>query len=132
MSEVFTYTPGGAETLDQFNTRVAQFCRDNEVVDVVPSTGGETLMLSLTEPDDLPYEVPTLLQPFVLRAGVRDMPTLEVSLAALRPQLAKSLGLPVDELSILRTSLLSIPSSVQDSYIILIITVGMLEDDGKN
>lgn len=63
--EVFAYDPQGAETLDAFNLRLHQFANGNDVVGVVPTVIGNSLVLSLTLAEDLPMS-PVLLQPFVL------------------------------------------------------------------
>lgn len=66
MSEVFCFTIGGAETIEAFNNRLASYCNENPIVGVVPSVLGGTLMLSLTELEDIPFPLPMAVQPLVL------------------------------------------------------------------
>lgn len=54
--EVFSYLPGGPETIEAFNARVKEFCLDaadtNPVIGVTQSGVGPALFLSLAQAED--------------------------------------------------------------------------------
>ncbi len=135
MSEFFSFTLGGVETIDQFNARVAQFCRENIVVDVFPSCSGQTLALSLTEPDDLPFPLPFAYQPYVLVANKADMPSLEKQLDAVSGKLIESIAaandLDEEDLNVTRTMLISMPGEVDQTFIMMLVVIGAVEASGE-
>ncbi len=135
MSEFFSFTLGGVETLDQFNARVAQFCRENIVVDVFPSCSGQTLALSLTEPEDLPFPLPFAYQPYVLVASKADMPSLEKQLGDVCDKLIESVAaasdLDEDDLNVTRTMLISMPGNVDQTFIMMLLVIGTVETSGE-
>lgn len=78
--DLFTYTPGGHETIDAFNMRLAKYAADQNVTGVQASVIGGTLVLSLALDDDIPS--PILLRPFVALVAQAGLPTLETALSA--------------------------------------------------
>lgn len=59
--EVFTFSPHSTESLADFNSRIADFClesEENPVVGVVSSLAGRTLVVSLSQMEDLPFVPP--------------------------------------------------------------------------
>lgn len=82
--DLFTYTPGGVESIDAFNQRLAAYAASNNVIGVVTSQLGTTLLLSLALADDLPQvPPPPLLRPFVAVIDPTGLNTLETSLTDL-------------------------------------------------
>lgn len=88
--EVFSFTNGGLETLEAFNTRLRDFCVANPVLTIVPSTAHDTLLLSLVEAvdaigDDMaPEDAAELVCfiPVVMWVEAKDLPQLERQLSA--------------------------------------------------
>jgi len=77
--EAFAYTPGGHETIDSFNMRLAKYALDNNVTGVVSSLLGSTLVLSLALEQDIPSAI--LLRPFVALVTKDGVPMLEQALS---------------------------------------------------
>lgn len=75
--EVFTHTLGGLEKLEDFNGRLHTFCMSAPVHDVTPSVAGNTLMLSLTEPEDLGSDNPVCILPQVAYIAKENIGDLE-------------------------------------------------------
>lgn len=93
--EIFAWNPAaGAETIDAFNDRVAEVCRsdDGAVVDVEPSLAGSSLVLSLTEADDLPVAMPLAVLPVVKLLTAKSMLPLEKTLLDLREEVELKLS----------------------------------------
>lgn len=66
--EVFSLNvDSGAETVEAFNKRLADFCGDVEapVINVTPSGIGAALVISLAVPEDIPMPFPAMLLPIV-------------------------------------------------------------------
>ncbi len=135
MSEVFTFTPGGVETIDAFNARLAPFCGEGDIVDVFPSCGGSTLVLSLTEPEDIPFPMPFAYQPYVMLAHEADMLTLEKTLGEVSKKLIKNVAaandVGEDEIIITRTQLISLPAEPKASYILMLVVIGTIDTEAE-
>src|SRR4051812_11082247 len=78
--DIFAFTPGGAETLDAFNARLAAYAASNDVAGVRASTLGKTLILSMTLIEDIPAML--LLRPFVAAIPASGVAALETSLTS--------------------------------------------------
>ncbi len=76
--DIFTFTPGGIESIDAFNGRLAAYAANNNVTGARTSILGNTLVLSLTLDQDIP--APLLLRPFVGLIGADGLPGLETAL----------------------------------------------------
>lgn len=62
--DIFTFTPGGIESIDAFNARLAAYAANNNVTGVRTSViCGNTLVLSVALDQDVPSQL--LLRPFV-------------------------------------------------------------------
>jgi hypothetical protein len=134
MSEQFTHTPGGAETIDQFNARVAQFCRDNQVVNVVPSVSGRTLLLTLAEQDDVPFPMPIVYQPHTVIAREPDMATLEKSIEVIKEKLQEAVkqSFELEELPLVTmVQLHPMPSEPSSCYILMLVAIGYVEMEAE-
>ncbi len=135
--ELFTFTPGGHETIDGFNQRLATFAAGQQVTGARTSVIGGTLVLSLTLADDLPAE--NLLRPFVSLIGKTGLLTLETALTAILDQI-KAEDKPAqndddeDVMSVpLECRCFDAPHEPtgQQGYAVFLIGVGQLEITGE-
>lgn len=127
--EIFTFTPGGIETIDAFNMRLAKFASEQNVVGVKSSTIGGTLVLSLALDQDLP-PAPVLLRPFVGVVGNAGLEALETALTAVLDAM-KAQDKPEDDITSVPVECVCLdaphaPTS-QQGYAIFLISVGELE-----
>ncbi len=134
MSELFSFHPQGAETLEAFNGRLSQFCSEGAVVDVAISVGpGPIISLSLTEPDDIPVEAPMAIQPIVVLLESKVLSGLEAYLAGIFEQLeavAKSEGRG-DTFSIAQTRVHTMASDPNRGYAVIIINLGEISYENR-
>lgn len=127
--EAFVYTPGGHETIDSFNMRLAKYAVDNNVTGVVSTLVDSTLVLSLALDADVPSMI--LLRPFVAIITEHSIPTLEKELSSVLEQIKAqdsddSMSLPVE----LRCMTAAHPATKQRGYALFLVAVGdVIEDD---
>jgi hypothetical protein len=130
--EAFTYTPGGNENIDSFNMRLAKYSLDNNVVGVVSTLIGSTLILSLTLEQDLPAVI--LLRPFVAIVTEDSLPALETALSQVLGQIKAQdsddvMSVPVEVRGITAPH----APTRQSGYALFLIAVGevLIEEDDK-
>ncbi len=83
--EIFSWLPGGPESLEDFNNRVAEFCEmdGSDVVDIISGLAGPAIVLSLAQADDLAFAPPMVMLPLVIPLAKDDLPRLEDKLGNL-------------------------------------------------
>lgn len=128
--DLFTYTPGGHETIDAFNLRLAKYAADQNVTGVQASIIANTLVLSLATDEDIPS--PILLRPFVTLVGQAGLATLETALSAVLDAI-KAEDKPDDDITSIPIECkvydaLDVPTGMQ-GYAVFLIGVGELEHD---
>jgi hypothetical protein len=126
--EIFAWNPAaGAENIDGFNARVAEVCRSDEgaVVDVEPSLATGSLVLSLTEADDLPVTMPLAVLPVVKLLTNKGMLDLEKTLLDLREEVELTLA---DEEQIIKVKVLSDRDNLP-AYAVFVIGLALLQQE---
>lgn len=126
--EVFAWNPAaGAETIDQFNGRLAEVCRapDGAVVDVEPSLAIGALVLSLTEADDVPVAMPLAILPVVKLLTTKGMLDLEKSLLDLREEVELQLA---EEEMVIKVKVLSDRDNMP-AYAVFIVGLAVLQGE---
>jgi hypothetical protein len=124
--EIFAWNPAaGAETIDSFNDRVAEVCRSDEgaVVDVEPSLAGSSLVLSLTEADDLPVAMPLAVLPVVKLLTTKGMLALEKTLLDLREEVELKLS---DEEQIVKVKVISDRDNLP-AYAVFVVGLALIQ-----
>ncbi len=127
MSELFSYHPKGAETLEAFNGRLAQFCSEGAVVDVDISLGpGPIISLSMVEPDDIAVEVAMAVQPIIVLLETNVLPTLESYLADVYRRLEDAADKEgrSETFSIIRTRIHPMASDPNRGYAVILANIG--------
>lgn len=128
--DVFCYTPGGAEALDNFNQRLAKYAVDNNIVGVVSSVISSTLVLSLATDKDVPGML--ALRPFVVPLQPDNIPSLEHSLDGIL-SLMKAEDKPNDGVMSLPVELRVLEAkdsaSGQIGYALFLVAIGDLEPE---
>ncbi len=133
MSEVFSFSESGSETLDDFNGRLAQYCADNPVVNVDVSVLGDEVFLSLMETCDTPFALTQALQPFV---GIVEPGGLEAVITKNHEEIrdsivneAKANGekLDVEDISILKTTLHPFTDGAKKGFSVIILNAYQIE-----
>jgi hypothetical protein len=125
--EIFAWNPAaGAESIDAFNARVAEVCRDEEaaVVDVEPSMAGEALVLSLTESSDLPVAMPLAILPVVALIPANRRLELEKALIEAREAIERRLS---DEEQVIKVRILSDSDPQSVCFAVFIVGLAVLQ-----
>lgn len=126
--DIFTYTPGGVESIDAFNQRLAAYAASNNVTGVVTSLLDTTLVLSLAVADDLPS--PILLRPFVAVIDPTGLNTLETALTNLLTDIKAEDDADEGVMSVpVECKVYSAPhGGFQAGYAVFLIAIGELEE----
>ena len=126
--DIFTYTPGGVESIDAFNQRLAAYAASNNVTGVVTSLLDTTLVLSLAVADDLPS--PILLRPFVAVIDPTGLNTLETALTNLLTDIKAEDDTDEGVMSVpVECKVYSAPhGGFQAGYAVFLIAIGELEE----
>jgi hypothetical protein len=127
--DIFTYTPGCAETIDAFNQRLAAYAAANSLTAVRGSQIGSTLVLSLATFDEVPN--PVLVRPFVAIIASDGLPTLETALTELLNTMKAEDDPTNDVYSVpIECRVYAAPhGGVQAGYAVFQIGIGELEDE---
>jgi len=128
--DVFTYTPGGRETLEAFNLRIKEYTSKYDVVGVVSGVLGKTLVMSLTLASD-GIASPVVVQPIVFVIPPAYEPVLEDTLTKVVNDI-KALDNPEKEVTSLPLEMRThaTPGDPdQLGYAIAIVAVGELDSD---
>jgi len=126
--DIFTYTPGGIESIDAFNERLAAYAASNNVTGVVASVLDTTLVLSLAVADDLPALL--LLRPFIAVIDPKGLNTLETALTDLLTAIKAEDSADDGVMSVpVECKVYSAPhGGFQAGYAVFLIAIGELED----
>ncbi len=124
--EVFAFTPGGPETLKDFNGRIEEWCRENPTVGVLTSiVKGGSIVISATQAEDVPAHGGVAYMPIVYQLMPAELSELENVLTALLDDLRAT---STDENSVLpvETRMLS---EGDVTYAVVVVNIGEIEDD---
>jgi hypothetical protein len=125
--EIFAWNPAaGAESIDAFNARVAEVCRDEEaaVVDVEPSMAGEALVLSLTESSDLPVAMPLAILPVVVLIPANRRLEMEKALIEAKEAIEQRLS---EEEQVIKVRILSDSDPQSACFAVFIVGLAVLQ-----
>ncbi len=128
--DIFTFTPGGIESIDAFNARLAAYAANNNVTGVRSSLMGSTLVMSMALDQDLP--APILLRPFVGIVPPSSIATLETALSTVLDAI-KAEDRPEDDVTSVPVECRCFTAphepSNQAGYAVFLIMVGELTDE---
>lgn len=126
MARVFHFHPDN-EKLDDFNARLADYCQDNDVVNLQVSCTGSGLMLSTTEPEDTGMTPPLVLLPVVYAYAPAEAKRLEQMMNAYMDEIRaqhteENPSIPLQAQAVPRTD-------GQGGYILLLVCIGELDPE---
>ncbi len=129
--DAFTFTPHGVETLEAFNLRLKKYCVDHDVVGVVSSLLGSTLVLSLTLATDGIF-APFILQPIVMMIPTEYEPALETALTQAINDTKKLDNPEGDVMSVpIEVRAITAPSPGHLGYALMLVAVGEMDDGAE-
>ncbi len=139
MSEVFSFSAGGTETIAAFNVRIGQFCADNPVVAVQVSMRGDEILLSLMEDHDTPFPIPNAVQPFVKlvepEGSLENIVTnehMQIRTAVIKRVRSGGGQMDFDDVSILQTTFHSLYSEPNRGFLVSILNLYDIPQQGDD
>ncbi len=124
--EIFAYTPGGPESLKDFNGRVEEWCRENPTVGVLTSiVKGGGLVISATQAEDVPAHGGVAYMPIVYQLRPEELSELENVLTNILDELRAA---STDETSVLPVETRTL-SEGDVTYAVVIVNIGEIEDE---
>jgi len=127
--DVFTFTPGGSETLEAFNLRLKKYATDYDVVGVVSGVLGSTLVLSLTLGSDGVFS-PVAVQPLVMLITPEYEKSLETALTQVINDVKKLDNPDGEVMSVpLEARCVPCPGEGRLGYILLLTAIGELDPE---
>jgi hypothetical protein len=124
--EIFAYTPGGPESLKDFNGRVEEWCRENPTIGVLTSiVKGGGLVISATQAEDVPAHGGVAYMPIVYQLRPEELSELENVLTNILDELRAA---STDETSVLPVETRTL-SEGDVTYAVVIVNIGEIEDE---
>ncbi len=124
--EIFAYTPGGPESLKDFNGRVEEWCRENPTVGVLTSiVKGGGLVISATQAEDVPAHGGVAYMPIVYQLRPEELSELENVLTNILDELRAA---STDENSVLPVETRTL-SEGDVTYAVVVVNIGEIEDE---